>query len=106
VSQSESLFKGGQRQTEVPVNDGEESFRVFVGTRLPALKRSAWLLVGDVHLAEDLVQTALTKAEHEAAARHLVDPRPGHLRRVRMAAEASLDAALWGPPAPSPRRTS
>jgi RNA polymerase sigma-70 factor (sigma-E family) len=44
------------------VNDGEESFRVFVGTRLPALKRSAWLLVGDVHLAEDLVQTALTKA--------------------------------------------
>ncbi len=40
----------------------EESFRAYVGARLPALKRTAWLLVGDVHLAEDLVQTALSKA--------------------------------------------
>ncbi len=39
----------------------EESFRAFVTARLPALKRAAWLLTGDVHLAEDLVQTALAK---------------------------------------------
>jgi RNA polymerase sigma-70 factor (sigma-E family) len=44
------------------VDDVEESFRAFVMARLPALKRTAWLLVGDVHLAEDLVQTALSKA--------------------------------------------
>lgn len=40
----------------------EESFRLFVSARLPALKRAAWLLTGDAHLAEDLVQTALAKA--------------------------------------------
>lgn len=40
----------------------EESFREFVSARLPALQRAAWLLTGDVHLAEDLVQTALAKA--------------------------------------------
>lgn len=40
----------------------EESFRTFVAARLPALKRAAWLLTGDAHLAEDLVQTALAKA--------------------------------------------
>jgi DNA-directed RNA polymerase specialized sigma24 family protein len=44
------------------VDDVEESFRVFVGARLPALKRTAWWLVGDIHLAQDLVQTALSKA--------------------------------------------
>lgn len=44
------------------MEDVEESFRAFVGARLPALKRTAWLLVGDSHLAEDLVQTALSKA--------------------------------------------
>lgn len=44
------------------MREAEESFRAFVGARLPALKRTAWLLTGDVHLAEDLVQTALAKA--------------------------------------------
>lgn len=44
------------------VDASEESFRAFVSARLPALKRAAWLLTGDVHLAEDLVQTALAKA--------------------------------------------
>jgi RNA polymerase sigma-70 factor (sigma-E family) len=43
------------------MHDAEETFRSFVGARLPALKRAAWLLTGDVHLAEDLVQTALAK---------------------------------------------
>ena len=38
------------------------SFDDFVHARGDALWRSAWLLTGDVQLAEDLVQTALTKA--------------------------------------------
>jgi RNA polymerase sigma-70 factor (sigma-E family) len=40
----------------------EERFDAFVGARGDALWRSAWLLTGDRHLAEDLVQTALAKA--------------------------------------------
>ena len=37
----------------------EERFDAFVAARGSALWRSAWLLTGDRHLAEDLVQTAL-----------------------------------------------
>jgi RNA polymerase sigma-70 factor (sigma-E family) len=38
------------------------SFDGFVAARGDALWRSAWLLTGDSHLAEDLVQTALAKS--------------------------------------------
>ncbi|MFC6042836.1 SigE family RNA polymerase sigma factor [Nocardioides hankookensis] len=38
------------------------SFDDFVAARGDALWRSAWLLTGDAHLAEDLVQTALAKS--------------------------------------------
>lgn len=64
------------------MDSAEESFRAFVGTRLPALKRAAWLLVGDVHQAEDLVQVALTKAAmrwERIVARG--DPEP-YVRRI------------------------
>lgn len=50
-----------------PVLDGAEevsgvpSFEAYVAARSPALWRSAWLLTGDRHRAEDLVQTALMK---------------------------------------------
>lgn len=36
-------------------------FEEFVTTRGPGLLRAAWLLTGDAHLAEDLVQTVLAK---------------------------------------------
>ncbi|MGY0234289.1 SigE family RNA polymerase sigma factor [Longispora urticae] len=39
----------------------EQDFRDFVAARSPALLRTAYLLVGDWHRAEDLLQTALTK---------------------------------------------
>ncbi len=38
------------------------TFDDFVAARGDALWRSAWLLTGDAHLAEDLVQTALAKS--------------------------------------------
>ncbi len=40
----------------------EGSFDAFVRARSHALGRAAYLLTGDVHLAEDLVQTALHRA--------------------------------------------
>lgn len=40
----------------------EEGFREFVVARSPALLRTAYLLVGDRGLAEDLMQSALAKA--------------------------------------------
>lgn len=39
--------------------DEERQFREFVAVRSPALLRTAYLLTGDVHLAQDLLQTAL-----------------------------------------------
>lgn len=50
-----------------PVLDGAgsaadvPSFEAYVAARSAALWRSAWLLTGDRHRAEDLVQTALMK---------------------------------------------
>ena len=49
------------RTTEGRVRDGEQ-FAQFVSERSPALMRAAWLLTGDWHLAEDLVQVALEKS--------------------------------------------
>lgn len=39
----------------------DEEFSEYVAARRPQLRRTAYLLCGDVHRAEDLVQTALTK---------------------------------------------
>lgn len=41
--------------------DEAEEFRVFVRTHSPALIRSAYLLTGDQHLAEDLLQNVLIR---------------------------------------------
>jgi len=40
----------------------EEDFCAFVAGRQTSLRHAAWLLTGDVGLAEDLVQAALVKA--------------------------------------------
>ena len=39
----------------------EAAFRVFAVTRRPSLRRTAFLLCGDWHQADDLVQSALVK---------------------------------------------
>lgn len=41
--------------------DGFDGFDAFARARTPGLLRSAWLLCGDTHLAEDLVQETLAK---------------------------------------------
>ena len=42
-------------------NAHENAFRLFATTHRPALRQSAYLLSGDWHKADDLVQTALVK---------------------------------------------
>jgi RNA polymerase sigma-70 factor (sigma-E family) len=39
----------------------EQAFREFAAARIPALTRTAYLLCGDWHLAEDVVSTAIVK---------------------------------------------
>ncbi|TDC84119.1 SigE family RNA polymerase sigma factor [Micromonospora sp. KC606] len=45
-------------------------FDSFVRTRTPALLRSAYLLTGDQHLAEDLVQSALARTHRSWSRLH------------------------------------
>jgi len=60
----------------------EESFREYVRARTPALSRVAYLLTGDFHLAEDLVQQALLRvAGRWERLTALGDPDP-YVRRV------------------------
>ncbi|WP_329186763.1 SigE family RNA polymerase sigma factor [Actinacidiphila glaucinigra] len=46
---------------EDTVNGAEADFEEFVSARGQRLLKVAWLLTGDAHLAEDLLQTALAK---------------------------------------------
>jgi DNA-directed RNA polymerase specialized sigma24 family protein len=56
-------------------------FREFVAARTPALMRVAYLLTGNQHDAEDLLQTALTRtAARLRSIRH--DDPEGYVRRV------------------------
>ena len=60
----------------------EREFRQFVEERLTGLRRSAYLLCGDLHLADDLVATTLTKlVRHWRKVRRVEHPT-GYLRRV------------------------
>lgn len=58
----------------------EAAFHAFVVARTAALSRTAYLLTGDHHLAEDPVQTALFKAA-KAWGRIQGDPEP-YIRRI------------------------
>jgi RNA polymerase sigma-70 factor (sigma-E family) len=64
----------------VPDTSTEDAFHAFVVARTAALSRTAYLLTGDAHLAEDLVQAALFKA---ARSWHRIqgDPEP-YVRRI------------------------
>ncbi len=64
----------------MPQQYDEDAFRAFVLVRTPALSRTAYLLTGDAHLAEDLVQTALFKAAKNWS-RIEGDPEP-YVRRI------------------------
>lgn len=59
VSAAQVVGTGG-RQVEDLLSE-PTGFREFVAARQRALLRSAWLLTGDWHAAEDLVQSALAK---------------------------------------------
>ena len=68
-------------------------FDEFVVVRSPALLRTAYLLTRDRHLAEDLLQTALTKAWF-AWSRIDGDPEP-YVRRILVTSSASWWRKRW-----------
>lgn len=72
------------------------SFRDFVAARRPALHRAAYLLAGDGHSADDLVQATLLKvAGHWERVRAAGDPE-AYVRRVLYNTHVSLWRRLRG----------
>jgi len=64
------------------VDRGQDGFRAFVAARSAALARTAYLLTGDRHLAEDLLQEALSRvADRWERLASAGNPEP-YVRRV------------------------
>ena len=85
----------------------EAEFDAFVATRTQALLRTAYLLVQDERLAEDLLQTALTKSWF--AWSRINGDREAYVRRVLVTTSASWWRRKWTretPTADLPERVS
>jgi RNA polymerase sigma-70 factor (sigma-E family) len=66
----------------------DESFRDFVRARAPALSRAAYLLTGDHHLAQDLLQSALAATYQHWSRIHTGNPE-AYVRRAMHNAHVS-----------------
>jgi RNA polymerase sigma-70 factor (sigma-E family) len=80
--------------SDVPTQRDEE-FAAYMTARQPSLLRTAYLLTGDQHTAEDLVQTALAKlylSWDKVQHRELVD---GYVRRILVNEHNSLWRRAW-----------
>jgi RNA polymerase sigma-70 factor (sigma-E family) len=75
--------------------DRDAEFAAYMTARQPSLLRTAYLLTGDRHTAEDLVQTALAKlylSWDKVQRRELVD---GYVRRILVNEHNSLWRRAW-----------
>jgi RNA polymerase sigma-70 factor (sigma-E family) len=86
--------EGGERMAD------ESEFDAFVVSRSPALLRSAYLLVQDEGLAEDLLQTALTKAWF--AWKRIEEPE-AYVRRILVTTSVSWWRRRWTRETPTDR---
>lgn len=73
----------------------DEEFAAYMAARQPGLLRTAYLLTGDPHTAEDLVQTTFAKlylSWDKVQRRELVD---GYVRRILVNESNSLWRRAW-----------
>ena len=87
---------GGATMTRLQVaSDRDTEFAEYMAARQPSLLRTAYLLTGDRHAAEDLVQTALAKlylSWDKVRERELID---GYVRRILVNENNSLWRRGW-----------
>ena len=84
---------GGTDQSRSSARDAE--FAEYMAARQPSLLRTAYLLTGDRHAAEDLVQSSLAKlylSWDKVQRRELVD---GYVRRIMVNENNSLWRRAW-----------
>lgn len=83
--------------------DVDDGFAEFVSARSDALLRSAWMLTGDAHKAEDLLQTALAKAwRHWSAVEQAGSPE-AYVRRILFTTYATWWRRRWRAEIPTER---
>lgn len=75
--------------------DEDDAFSEFVAARSPALLRTAFLLTGDHQLAEDLVQTALTKTYLAWGRIHDKGAAEAYVRRTMLTTQTSWWRRRW-----------
>jgi RNA polymerase sigma-70 factor (sigma-E family) len=83
----------GMDRTKSSAKDAE--FEAYMAARQPSLLRTAYLLTGDRHAAEDLVQSTLAKlylSWDKVHRRELVD---GYVRRIMVNENNSLWRRAW-----------
>ena len=73
----------------------EEEFAAYMDARRQGLLRTAYLLTGDRHTAEDLVQTALAKLYLSWDKVHRREAVDGYVRRILVHEHTSLWRRAW-----------
>ena len=73
----------------------DEEFSAYMAARQPNLMRTAYLLTGDRHQAEDLVQTALAKLYLSWEKVNQRDSVDGYVRRILVNEHNSLWRRAW-----------
>ena len=75
--------------------DRDAEFSEYMAARQPSLLRTAYLLTGDRHTAEDLVQTALAKLYLSWDKVQRQDSLDGYVRRILVNEHNSLWRRAW-----------
>jgi RNA polymerase sigma-70 factor (sigma-E family) len=75
--------------------DRDAEFSEYMAARQPSLLRTAYLLSGDRHLAEDLVQTALAKLYLSWDKVQRAESVDGYVRRILVNEHNSLWRRAW-----------
>ena len=81
--------------TDAGVRDKDAEFSEYMAARQPSLLRTAYLLTGDRHTAEDLVQTALAKLYLSWDKVQRQDSLDGYVRRILVNEHNSLWRRAW-----------
>lgn len=86
---------GDVSSTDSGVRDKDAEFSEYMAARQPSLLRTAYLLTGDRHTAEDLVQTALAKLYLSWDKVQRQDSLDGYVRRILVNEHNSLWRRPW-----------